>query len=152
MHLPQHKLCTRKTVLALEVKFYLDIDWISMAMATNADQLNDVKYVFGKHDHVSNVAATMCPRFAWTDELWTALEFVSLCRKIPRWPGTAEMHLWRHLCTVDQRSSPYSHITPSLTSSANSVYPNVSSLTTSVARILVYWSLYNRRFPSQVAG
>ena len=40
MHLPQHiKLRTRKTVLALEVKFYLDVHWGYMAMATNADQL-----------------------------------------------------------------------------------------------------------------
>ena len=46
MHLPQYKLCTRKTVLALEVKFYLDVHWISMATVTNADQLNDVKYAF----------------------------------------------------------------------------------------------------------
>ena len=35
----QHKLCTRKTELALEVKFYLDVHWVYMAMRTNADQL-----------------------------------------------------------------------------------------------------------------
>ena len=39
MHLAQHKLCTRKTVLALEVKFYLDVHWVYMDMATSADQL-----------------------------------------------------------------------------------------------------------------
>ena len=39
MHLPQHKLCTRKTGLALEVKLDLDVHWVFMAMATNADHL-----------------------------------------------------------------------------------------------------------------
>ena len=40
MHLLPHILCTKKTVLALEVKFYLDVHWVYMAMATNIDQLN----------------------------------------------------------------------------------------------------------------
>ena len=35
MHLSQHELCTRKTELALEVKFYLDFH---TSMATNTDQ------------------------------------------------------------------------------------------------------------------
>ena len=39
MHLPQHKLCTRKTELALEVKFYLDVHRVYMAMAMNVHQL-----------------------------------------------------------------------------------------------------------------
>ena len=38
MPLPQHELCTRKTELALEVKCYLDVHWVHMTTATNADQ------------------------------------------------------------------------------------------------------------------
>ena len=34
-----HKLCTRKTMLALVVRFYLYVKWICMAMATNAEQI-----------------------------------------------------------------------------------------------------------------
>ena len=36
MLLPQHKSYIRKTELALEVKFQLDVRWVHMAMATNA--------------------------------------------------------------------------------------------------------------------
>ena len=39
MLFPQHKSCTWKTDLALEVKFHLDVHWVYMAMATNAGQL-----------------------------------------------------------------------------------------------------------------
>ena len=33
MHLPQHRLCPEKTELALEIKFYLDVHSVCMAMA-----------------------------------------------------------------------------------------------------------------------
>ena len=39
MRLQQHNLCTRKQSFAREVKFYVCVHRVSMAMATNADQL-----------------------------------------------------------------------------------------------------------------
>ena len=38
MHLLQHKLCTRKTELALKMRFYLDFHWVYMTMAMNTGQ------------------------------------------------------------------------------------------------------------------
>ena len=38
MHLPQYKLCTRKTELALGVKFCRGVHRVHMALVTNADQ------------------------------------------------------------------------------------------------------------------
>ena len=38
MHLSQHKLCTRKMELALEVKFNLDFHWVYTSMVANADR------------------------------------------------------------------------------------------------------------------
>ena len=39
MQLARRELCTRRAEFALEVKFYLDVHWVYMAIAKNADQL-----------------------------------------------------------------------------------------------------------------
>ena len=46
MHLSQHKLCTRKMELALEVKFYLDFHWVTRPWRRTLTNGSDVIYVF----------------------------------------------------------------------------------------------------------
>ena len=46
MHLLQHKLCTRKTELALEVKFYIKYHWVTRSWWRTLTNGSDVKYVF----------------------------------------------------------------------------------------------------------
>ena len=43
VHLAQYTLCTRKTELALKVKFYLDFHWVTRAtLVTNGSDVKDV--------------------------------------------------------------------------------------------------------------
>ena len=46
MHLSQHKLCTRETELALELKFYLDFHRVTWPLRRTLTNGSDVKYVF----------------------------------------------------------------------------------------------------------
>ena len=46
MYLSQHKLCTRKIELALELKFYLDFHWVSRPWRRTLTNGSDVKYIF----------------------------------------------------------------------------------------------------------
>ena len=76
MHLPQHKLCTRKTELALEVKFRLDVHWVYMATATNADQR--------KWRQLRNSAVSTLPRFLSPVTDWWLGIFICLQHRTAR--------------------------------------------------------------------
>ena len=45
-YLSQHKLCTRKMELAIEMKFYLDFHWVTHPWRRRLTNGSDIKYVF----------------------------------------------------------------------------------------------------------
>ena len=60
MHLAQHKLCTRKIELALEVKFYLDVHWVTRPWRRTLANGNDLKDVFPWSPCVLSVLPQIC--------------------------------------------------------------------------------------------